>query len=107
VIFIKATQNWEVDTFASFFMMLYLGTMRQEGEDKLQWVPSKRELFGVKFFYRVMGCHDDFHFPWKSLWMAKVSLRIAFFVWSAALEKIFTMDNLWKRYVIVVDRCCM
>jgi hypothetical protein len=28
-------------------------------------------------------------------------------VWLVALGKIFTMDNLWKWRIIVVDRCCM
>jgi hypothetical protein len=44
---------------------------------------------------------------WKSIWRIKVPLRAAFFTWSAALGKILTMDNLRKRHVIVVDRCCM
>jgi hypothetical protein len=54
-----------------------------------------------------MGCHDGFRFPWKSDWKTKVPLMVAFFVWSTALGKIFTMENLQKRHVIVVDRCCM
>jgi hypothetical protein len=62
-----------------FFMMLYLARMRCEGEDKLWWVSSKRGLFGVKSFYMVMGCHDDFCFPWRSVWQTKVSLRVTFF----------------------------
>jgi hypothetical protein len=77
--------------------------MRREGGDKLWWVPSKRGLFGVKFFYRVMSCHDGFYYPWKSVWRTKVSLRVAFFVWLVALGKIFTIDNIRKRPVIVVD----
>jgi hypothetical protein len=28
-------------------------------------------------------------------------------MWSEALGKILTMDNLQKQHVIVVDRCCM
>jgi hypothetical protein len=32
---------------------------------------------------------------------------VAFFVWSAALGNILTTENLQKRHVIVVDRCCM
>jgi hypothetical protein len=34
-------------------------------------------------------------------------LRVAFFAWSVTLGKIFTMDNLRKRRIIVVDWCCM
>jgi hypothetical protein len=33
--------------------------------------------------------------------------RLFFFAWSAALGKILTLDNLKKRQVIMVDRCCI
>jgi hypothetical protein len=87
--------------------VLYSVRMRREGEDKLWWALSKRGLFGVKSFYSIMGCNDGFYFLWKSVWRTKVSLRMAFFAWLAALGKIFTMDSLWKWRVIVVDRCYM
>jgi hypothetical protein len=35
------------------------------------------------------------------------SLEGGFFAWSAALGKILTLDNLRRRHVIVMDRCCM
>jgi hypothetical protein len=53
--------------------------MRQEGEDRLWWIPSKRGLFGVKSFYNVMGCHDGFCFPWKSVWRTEVIRIFLFF----------------------------
>jgi hypothetical protein len=56
--------------------------LRREGEDKLWWVPSKRWLFAGKSFYSVMGSNDVFHFTWKSIWITKVPLRVAFFAWS-------------------------
>jgi hypothetical protein len=34
-------------------------------------------------------------------------LRVASFVWMTALGRILTLDNLGKRYVIVVDWFCM
>jgi len=34
-------------------------------------------------------------------------LIVAFFCWSATLEKILIMDKLLKRCIIVVDWCCM
>jgi hypothetical protein len=46
-------------------------------------------------------------FPWKSVWRGKTHSRVAFFVWTAALGRILTLDNLRKRRVIVVDQCCM
>jgi hypothetical protein len=63
VIFASAAHDWEVEAFALFFRVLNLARIRREGEDKLWWVPSKRGLFGIKSFYSVMGCHDNFRFP--------------------------------------------
>jgi hypothetical protein len=54
VSFIRAVHGWEVETFATCFKVI----VRQEGKDKLWWVPSKRGLFGVKSFYKVKSCHD-------------------------------------------------
>jgi hypothetical protein len=48
-----------------------------------------------------------FLFSWKSIWRTKVPFRAAIFVWSVTLGKILTMNNLKKRYVVVVDKCCM
>jgi hypothetical protein len=87
--------------------MLYLVRMRREGEVKLWWATSKRGLYGVKSFYSVMSCYDGFRFHWQNVWRTKVPLRVAFFVWLVALGKILGMDNLWKRHVIMVDKCCM
>jgi len=32
---------------------------------------------------------------------------VAFFAWTAAQGKILTLDNLRKKGVVVIDRCCM
>ena len=33
--------------------------------------------------------------------------RVAFFSWTAILGRILTIDNLWKRRVLILDWCCM
>jgi hypothetical protein len=45
-------------------------------------------------------------FPWKSIWRVKAPARVTFFVWTAALGKILTHDNLRKRSVVVIEWCC-
>jgi hypothetical protein len=30
-----------------------------------------------------------------------------FFVWTVALDRILTVDNLWKRIMMIIDWCCM
>ena len=46
-------------------------------------------------------------FPWKCIWKSKVPPRVNFFIWTAALGKILTADNLRRRHVILVSWCCM
>jgi hypothetical protein len=41
------------------------------------------------------------------VWRTKSPPRAAFFVWSAALEKILTLDNLRKQQVVVINKCFM
>jgi hypothetical protein len=41
------------------------------------------------------------------VWQTPAPSKMAFFTWSAALEKIFTLDNLRKRHVIMINRCYM
>jgi hypothetical protein len=59
VSFARAAHDWKVDTFASFFSLLYLASKRRKGEDKLWWTCSKKELFNVRSFYNDMICIDD------------------------------------------------
>jgi len=39
VSFIGTAHDWEVNVFASFFNLLYSYGVRQEGKEKLLWVP--------------------------------------------------------------------
>jgi hypothetical protein len=41
------------------------------------------------------------------VWRTQASSRAVFISWSAALGKILTVDNLRKRNIIIVDRCCL
>ena len=59
----------------------------------------------MKSFYFILNSFVSFPFPWKTIWRTKAPLRVAFFVWSAALGKILTLDNLRKRNIVLVNRC--
>jgi hypothetical protein len=106
VSFIREAHDWEVDVFVSFFQVLHSVKVSRGSEDKLWWV-SKKCLFKVKSFFYSLACSGSSRFPWKSVWRTKAQSRAAFFVWSATLGKILTLDNLRKRYVIVINRCYM
>ena len=71
------------------------------------WIPSKDKGFLVKDYYRILAGPTTFSFPWISIWKQKIPFRVAFFVWSAALGKCLTIDNLRKRKVQILDWCYM
>jgi hypothetical protein len=101
-----------VDVLASFFTLLYSIKLHRDGEDKLWWSPSRKGKFDVRSFYKTLAYKEIFFFylfflPWKSIWQTKAPLKVAFFTWTIALGKILTLDNLSKRQVIVINRCCM
>jgi hypothetical protein len=99
--------DWEVDVLASFFSLLYSTRVNCDGKDQLWLFPSHKGKFDVRSFYKALACKEAIHFPWKSIWRTKVPLKVAFFAWTAAQGKILTLDNLRKKRVIVIDRCCM
>jgi hypothetical protein len=41
------------------------------------------------------------------MWQTQAPSRTTFFAWPVALGKILTLDNLKKRHVIVIDKCCI
>ena len=90
---------------ALFYKCLYDCKMRGVGVDKLCWLPSHKGLFEVKAFYRVLSPLGSTSFPWKSIWRSKAPPRVAFFAWTAACDKILTVDNLRRRGMVVVNRC--
>ena len=105
--FIWLIHDWEVDTLASFYSLLYSFRSRREREDKLWWTPSHKGIFDIRSFYKTIAFKDNPSFPQKSIWRTKAPSKVAFFVWSASLGKILTLDNLRRRQIIMVNRCCL
>jgi hypothetical protein len=91
----------------TFFEQLYSIQFRQGEDDRMTWNFSKKGVFDVKSFYTRLISQDCLPFPWKNIWRVKGPALVAFFVWTIALEKILTMDNLHKRHIMVVEWCCL
>jgi hypothetical protein len=107
VIFVRAIQDWEMDVISPFFELLYSCKISQGNVDRIQWSHSKKGIFKVKSFYKILSNPASEVFLWKSIWRCKVPSRVAFFGWNAALGKILTHDNLRKRRIVVVEWCYM
>jgi hypothetical protein len=65
----------------SLYARLYSHLIRHGAEDRVVWIPSKRGLFEVKSFYKVLAIQEGFSFPWKSIWRVNVPLRVSFFLY--------------------------
>ena len=57
----------------------------------------------VSVYYHLLVGHSEQFFPWKSIWKQKIPSRVVFFVWTIALGKWLTIDNLRKRKICILD----
>jgi hypothetical protein len=96
VVFTRYAQDWEVDMVLSFYERLYSNRIQHGAVDRLVWNLSKRGIFEVKTLYRAFTSPEVVSFPWKSIWRVKSLKRLSFFVWTMALEKILTHDNMCR-----------
>jgi hypothetical protein len=87
--------------------MLYTLKVRSDGDDKMCWMLARKTSFEIKSYYKVLSSPIQSSFPWKCIWKVNVLPRVAFFVWTATLGRIFTLDNLQKRNIIVMEWCFM
>jgi hypothetical protein len=107
ITFIRPRHDWEVEMVFAFFNLLYSLRISQGSEDRICWTPFKKKTFEVRSIYHALSPPAGSSSPWKSIWRNKAPPRVAFFVLITALGNILTLDNLRKRYVIVIDWCCM
>jgi hypothetical protein len=91
-----------------FFKLLYSQKIRNGSEDKICWDPSKKKIFEVKS-YLLLGSIYSGTGVWslKEYWAGEGSPESGFFLWSAALGKILTLNNLQKRNIMVMEWCYM
>ena len=61
--------------------------------------------FEVSSYYQAFLGVCTQSFPWRSIWKQKVPSKVAFFVWTATLGTILTIDNLRKKKVLILDWC--
>ena len=105
--FRRPPQDWEQESFDLFMDMVYPTTVRGLGPDRVCQKPARSRGFEVRGFYLSFYPPTILSFPWKMIWKSKVPPRVAFFSWSASLDKILTTDNLRKQRVLVLDWCYM
>jgi hypothetical protein len=61
--FISLAHDWEVEMLAFFYSLLYSFRGRRGGVDKLWWIPSRKGIFDVRSFYKILAHKDHPSFP--------------------------------------------
>ncbi|GMP71099.1 hypothetical protein CsSME_00029647 [Camellia sinensis var. sinensis] len=80
----------------------------RDGGDSVVWdVRQSKGVFSVSSFYGAFAGDAIGVFPWKCIWALGSPTKVAFFVWTAILGRILTIDNLIRRQHVLVDWCCM
>ena len=58
-------------------------------------------------YQKVLLGNGDQSFPGKRIRKSRTPSSVAFFIWTATLEKILMIDNLQKKNVWLLDQCYM
>lgn len=98
--FLRSMHDWELESLLIFMELIYCVPMRS-GVVQLCWKPANWRGFEVGGYYCELITTHKLSFPCKRIWKSKVTSRVAFFSWTAALGRTFTIDNLHKRHLPV------
>jgi hypothetical protein len=77
------------------------------GPDRLNRRLKCSGKFEFHSYYESLSGSNAVVFPWRSVWSTKAPKKVAFFIWITAWGKILTYNNLMKRGITLVNRCCM
>lgn len=61
----------------------------------------------MKSCYGFLESSRDLHIPWKQIWNLLIPLKVQFFLWTASLGKISTIDNLIWKGMYITNICLL
>ena len=105
--FYRAFEDWELA--ASYSLLQFIQTSIPWGDrrDTLWWRLKGDGKFDTRSYYQAIQGTLNFLFPWKGVQKPKIPKQVAFFLWTAAHDRILTLDNLMLRGRPLVNWCCM
>ena len=92
--FFRSVHARELEALLGFMDTIYGALVKGFGENKMCWKPNREKGFMVKDFYSLLVGSNDYCFPRKSIWKQKIPSQVAFFIWTVALGRCLTIDNL-------------
>ena len=70
-------------------------------------LPDTGRYYSFYYYYHYKCRSLCSYVSWKTIWKQKIPSRVAFFVWTVALRKCLTTDNLRKRKMWILNWCYM
>ena len=99
--FVRVFQDWKLEELETFMQHLY--QFKGSGEGEVSWSGKGKEGFLSRVFYFLICGAGAEVFPWKRVWKTVDPTRVAFFVWTAALDAILLKDTWGKRGIQVAE----
>ena len=65
--FSRAAQDWEMNSFADFYSLLYSVKPSNVQKDGLWWVPAEKGVFSVRSFYKALTQDPNIRFSWRRI----------------------------------------
>ena len=96
--FLRDFNDWELDMVGDLLHMLRGHRLSLE-EDSVFWRQGRNGQFRVKEAYSLLTNPNDTGFPSRSIGVARVPTKVAFFAWEATWGKVLTLDRLQRRGV--------
>ena len=96
--------DWELELVGDFLHILR-GHKPSLEEYSVLWRQGRSGKFRVKEAYSLLAKSDNTGFPSRSIWVARVLTKVAFFAWEATWGKVLTLDRLQRRG-LQLPNCC-
>lgn len=96
-IFRRAAFDREIPRLAQLLARLQNNKVHLGEEDRRVWLGDPGGKFSVKACYAHFVNIEEDQGPWGLVWYNTVPLKIRFFLWTVALDKVLTMDVLQRK----------
>ncbi|OVA03031.1 Reverse transcriptase zinc-binding domain [Macleaya cordata] len=98
--------EWELSKAIDLFALIDNFAL-QDSDDPRSWRLKKSGLFSMASCYSAIHQSNREPFQNKDVWDPLVPTKIAFFAWLESHNSILTQDNMARKGMIIVNRCCL
>ena len=105
--FFRECNDWELAASFSFLHLIQSWILGGVESDSLcRGLNGSGKFDSWSFHHKIWEAPTSI-FTWKGIWKAKVSKRVAFFMWTATHGQILILDNLVLQCCPLANRCYM